>query len=146
MEGDEGGWKYAGVRVLSADFGLVFRSTAILFERPYFCVLMGVCWTGWSGLLCAVGSYAGAGGRCAQVARKAAKCRGKRGNTDKKTGAFVKNRLRFTRKKRECLFMSFFFGGICQGLYTQRFLGVARRPRPRVLEVSKERLKRKRNY
>lgn len=47
MEGDEGGWKYAGVRVSSADgrggdFGLVFRSTAILFKRPYFWVQMGV--------------------------------------------------------------------------------------------------------
>lgn len=61
-----------------------------------------------------MGSYAGAGGRCAQVARKAAKCRGKRGNTDKKTGAFVGNRLRFTRKKRECLFMSFFFWGFAR--------------------------------
>lgn len=66
-----------------------------------------------------MGSYAGAGGRCAQVARKAAKCRGKRGNTDKKTGAFVGNRLRFTRKKRECLFMSFFFGDLPGFIYPE---------------------------
>lgn len=54
--------------------------------------------------------------------------------------------IKVYKEKKRVFIYEFFFLGICQGLYTQRFLGVARRPRPRVLEVSKERLKRKRNY